>query len=89
MRKGLAAASIMWAVFSSLAACGPGTTPMDDAGATTDTPAPTDTVVRDVPPAPEYFNACTAPGMCMGTMARCDSTFPGGSCTIRCTTARP
>lgn len=45
-------------------------------------------VVHVDPPPPEYFTPCTAPGMCQGTMARCDNTFPGGSCTIRCTTAR-
>ena len=37
-------------------------------------------------PASTPFAPCTAPGMCMGSMARCDALFPGGSCTIRCTT---
>lgn len=91
MRKGTAAATVLWAAFSMVAACGPGegTT---DAGtdASTGTDARTDTRPAETGPTagPMLFNACSAPGMCMGTMPRCDQTFPGGSCTIRCTTSR-
>ena len=32
------------------------------------------------------FSRCVSPTTCPGSMARCDALFPGGSCTIRCTT---